>query len=161
MWLRPVSPPVSEGNDPVNDNVSASAARASVSSAERLESDPPVLLFTPRTASLTDRCSASTLFPLPVNNAFCSTRSASKASTSSPSPPLSSSLYTFTSSISLAANANFNFSPRSRSIRARTMCPRAFAWILAAAKCSSSSRKASLRGLGATDLNPKPGAGVV
>ena len=161
MWLRPVSPPVSEGNDPVNDNVSASAARASVSSAERLESEPPVLLFTPRTASLTDRCSASTLFPLPVNNAFCSTRSASKASTSSPSPPLSSSLYTFTSSISLAANANFNFSPRSRSIRARTMCPRAFAWILAAARCSSSSRNASLRGLGATDLNPKPGAGVV
>mmetsp|Transcript_7569 Transcript_7569/g.29884 ORF Transcript_7569/g.29884 Transcript_7569/m.29884 type:complete len:262 (+) Transcript_7569:1041-1826(+) len=134
-----------------------------VSSAERCD-DPPVappLRSTPLTASTTAVCSASIDPPDPCIAAATAATAAS--SSSAPSPTSTETLfktssaspsYARTSSISLAASARRR-ARSSRSILARHRCPRAPAWILAAARCSSSARSASLRGDAASERSDR------
>mmetsp|Transcript_7477 Transcript_7477/g.34073 ORF Transcript_7477/g.34073 Transcript_7477/m.34073 type:complete len:263 (+) Transcript_7477:1042-1830(+) len=135
-----------------------------VSSAERC--DDPVPLrpngrSTPLTASTTAVCSASIDPPDPCIAAATAATAAS--SSSAPSPTSSettfktssaSPSYARTSSISLAASARRR-ARSSRSSLARHRWPRAPAWILAAARCSSSARSASLRGDAASERSDR------
>ena len=111
--------------------------------------DPPLAPARPFpvTASTTDLCSAS-IDPPPGRVSIAAATAAAAASSSvlPPPPPRgsadpSSPSYARTSSISGSPRARGDAPRSSRSIRHRTRCPRAFAWILAAARCSPPDKR--------------------